>query len=586
LKTRLRPYLLTYLLALPIAVAAALLQPIWNPIDEAAHYDLVDQYAHGVPASVLTPMRPETVALMRVHGVNPGRQLAMPAQTFTSPPPGISQHAGDVWLDRHLWQYSDEALQPPTYYLVAVPFWLAGEALGGAAGALYAVRLLSAFLFALLAPITFGLCRLLLPAARRAPWLAALLAAVMPGSLYTGTHVANDGLGTVYGSGLLLYAAWRSARGWSWRSSLLAGALLGLALLMKPTAGGIAVAIAVAILISPTARLTARIGHAALAMGAGVAVFLPWLIANRLLYGAVTQLNEPPGLLIRHLVPPVPAEPLEQVQQLLAVSFDFWGQGLFALAMVAITVFAFPGILRLLLERSGGADRAVLAVCIAGFAGQSAFAYVNPILAGSGEPSPGRYLYPALAGALVLVIAGWWRYRLPAPGGIALLGIVALSLAVSLPGRVIIGGGHPVSWFGHPAPTAASVDLRGQGTANDLRVQVDAAGYDPTTQALWLHVVATNQSTSGSVEWVPNPGLILDGSPVRPGLVTYGFTADRLAPGDVESGWVDVFVDRGRLGAARSVTVSFSDVADPGYQHLEDLAVPLCGPSSTPAGNC
>jgi hypothetical protein len=512
---------------------------------------------------------------MRIHGVNPGEQLPMPAEAFTSPPVGLYSHAGEVWLYRHLWQYSDEALQPPVYYIVAIPFWLAGDAAGGAAGALYAVRLLDAFLFALLAPISFGLCRLLLPSARLAPWLAAGLAAVMPGSLYTGTHVANDGAGTVSGSGLILFAAWRATVGWGWRSSLLAGVLLGLTLLLKPTAGGLAAAIGVAMLIAPTPKLSARLGHQMVATGGSLAVFLPWLIANRILYGSITQLNEPPGLLIRHLVPPVPLDALNQFQQLLAVSFDFWGSGLFALAMVLLTVFALPGITRLALERSGGADRPGLAVCVAGFAGQAAFAWLNPILAGSGEPSPGRYMYPALAAAFVLLIAGWWRYRLPLFAGIGLVAIVALSLVVSLPGRVVIGGGQPVSRFGHPGSAAARVGWHGQGTANGLSIQVDAASYDAKTHALWLHLVAANQSPTESVDWAPTPRLILDGSPVRAGLVTYGFTVDTLAPGDGETGWVRVPVDNGKLDAARSIVVSFPDVADPGYQRLADLLVPL-----------
>ena len=585
LKPGLRPYLLSYLLALPVAIAAALLQPIWNPIDEAAHFDLVDQYAHGVPAAVGTPMRPETVALMRIHGVNPGVQLEMPLQPFASPPVGTSAHAGEVWLRRHLWEYSDEALQPPLYYLAAIPFWLAGYDAGGPAGALYTLRLLNAFLFAMLAPISFALCRLLLPTSRWAPRLAAALAAVMPGTLYDGTHVTNDAAATVGSSAVLLFAAWRSARGWAWRSSLLAGALVGLALLIKPTAAGIAIATAVAMLISPSASVAARLGHLALAAGAGLAVFLPWPIANRILFGAFTQFNQPQVKLILDLVPPAPIDALQGVQQSLAGSFDFWGLGLFAVVMVALSLFALPGIVHLLLERSGGANRIVLAICLTGFAGQGAFALLLPALSGTGAPSPGRYMYPAVAAAFVIVIAGWWKYRVPGYLGVALLAITALALIVSLPGRVVTNAGRPVSRFGQPAPTASSIGLRGQGSANGLTAQVDSARYDPTTQTLWLHYIATNQST-GSVEWVPTPVLLLDGAPVPVARVTYGFTADTLRPDDVESGWVDVTVDRGRLGAARSVAVSFPDVADLGYQHLQDLELPLCSLTSTPSDTC
>jgi hypothetical protein len=575
LRTGLRPHLLAYLVALPITVAAALLQPIWNPIDEAAHFDLVDQYAHGVPASVSTPMRPETVELMTVHGVNPGVQLAMPAQAFVSPPSGTSQHARDVWLYRHIWQYSQEAFEPPLYYLAAVPIWLVGDAAGGAAGALYAVRLLNAFLLALLAPISFALCRLLLPTARLAPWLAAALA-VMPGSVYNGTHVSDDGLATVGGSGLLLFAAWRSSRGWGWRHSLLAGVLLGLVLLVKPTVGGIVAAIVVSMLLSPASRLGARIAHIALAAAGSLAIFLPWLIANWFLFGAFTQFREPQSLLTYRLVPPSSSDALQQVQLFLAVSFDFWGLGLFALVMVVLSALAIPGIAKLLLDRSGGAERVVAAVCILGLAGQATFALLVPLLAGSGAPSPGRYLYPALAGLFALLVAGWWRYRLPRAGRIGLIAVVLLSLLVGLPGRVDLGGGRPVSRFGVPAANASPSGLRGEATTNGLRVQVDGASYDVATKALWLHVVAANQSTAGSLEWTPDPRLIVDGSRIEVVRTTYSFTADTLAPGQGEAGWVAVIVDKGRLDTARSIAVTFQDVADLGYRQLRDLTVPLC----------
>ena len=522
-------------------------------------------------------MRPETLVLMRAHGVNPGVQLALPAATFVSPPAGMSAHAGSAWLYRHIWQYSNEAFEPPLFYLAAVPFWLVGDAAGGAAGALYAVRLLNALLLALLAPISFALVRLLLPSARRAPWLAAGLAAVMPGSVYNGTHVSNDTLATVGGSGLLLFAAWRSARGWGWRSSLLAGALLGLALLAKPTVAGVAAAIAVAMLISPAASVAARLGHLALAAGGTAAVVLPWLLANQLLFGGLTQFREPQSMNAfgNRLVPPMSVDALQQIQQLLAVSFDFWGWGLFALVMVALSVFALPGIARLLIEKGGGA-RAALAVCLVGVLSQAAFAYIVPLLVNSGSPSPGRYLYPALAGALALLVAGWWRYRLPRAARMLLVGLVIISLGVSLPGRVTVGGSQPVSRFGHPAAGASSNSLRGEATANGLLVQVDDARYDPATQGLWIHLTASNQSGSRALEWTPTPGLILDGSPVPVARPTYGFTADTLAPGASESGWVAVVVDRAQLDAARSIGISFPDIADPDYRELADLQVALC----------
>jgi len=100
------------------------------------------------------------------------------------------------------------------------------------------------------------------------------------------------------------------------------------------------------------------------------------------------------------------------------------------------------------------------------------------------------------------------------------------------------------------------------------------------------HVIAANQSATEPVEWTPTPRLILDGSAVAVARLSYGFTADTLAPGDAQTGWVAVPVERAQLAAARSIAVSFSDVADQGYQVLTDLQVTLCsGTGQTLSGS-
>ncbi len=45
-------------------------QPVWSPVDEPAHYDVIAQYAAGVyPHDALTTIRPETLDVTQRTGV-------------------------------------------------------------------------------------------------------------------------------------------------------------------------------------------------------------------------------------------------------------------------------------------------------------------------------------------------------------------------------------------------------------------------------------------------------------------------------------------------------------------------------------
>jgi len=105
-----------------------------------------------------------------------------------------------LWIRRHGWQFSYEAFQPPLYYLTALPAWLAGRAVGGPIGAVYAVRIFDAVLAALLAPMAMLIALRIWPARNAAGWSAAALTALLPGVALNLTSVTNDVLVSVLGA--------------------------------------------------------------------------------------------------------------------------------------------------------------------------------------------------------------------------------------------------------------------------------------------------------------------------------------------------------------------------------------------------
>src|SRR5260221_13843765 len=68
--TSVRALAAAYAIGLVPALAVALSQPVWSRVDEAAHYDVIAQYAAGVyPHDAATTVRPETLEIMQRSGV-------------------------------------------------------------------------------------------------------------------------------------------------------------------------------------------------------------------------------------------------------------------------------------------------------------------------------------------------------------------------------------------------------------------------------------------------------------------------------------------------------------------------------------
>ena len=251
-----------YLLALIPAIATALLQPVWSLVDESDHYDLVAQYAHGnYPSFGSRPtIMPETLQITETTGTfgyAPAGTVPRPllSSRFDVEPAGLNRDQHNLWVERHFWQFSKEAPQPPLFYIVAVPVFELGLRISGPMGALLALRLFNALLAALLAPIAYVLSFRLWPGARSAAAGAALLTAVLAGPVLDFTHVSNDTLAAVL-VGLCLVVATGQGSGIdknavTRRRAAMLGLLFGAACLTRVTDAAIAPALLIPLLRSP-----------------------------------------------------------------------------------------------------------------------------------------------------------------------------------------------------------------------------------------------------------------------------------------------------------------------------------------------
>ena len=423
------PYWLAYLLALAVAASLAMIQPgppylqygvaqggvinrVWYGNDEANHLDLVAQYANGVYPRVDTLLRPETVVTIKSAG------FEVPA--FVAMPPNMSPAAERTWLQQHYSQLSYEAVQPPLFYLAAVPAWWAGQWVGGPLGSLRAVRLFNALILALLAPLGLGLMRQLMPGKSGVEWAVVALTALMPGYILNGSHVTNDNLAAVIGGAALLLMARRVQQGWSRWSVFWAGLLVGLATLSKLTAAGLVIALVVAVLASRQSSTWRKRGwQLGLAGVGGLIPVLPWLLLNKLLLGDFTQ-QAAASLLQEKLYGESPVSLGYFLAEWVGAFASFW-TGIVTVptkpmlvelgVMAGLGVFSVLGLVRLA-RKGEQSERRVLLICVAAVLGQ----LIVTVLAAASIQSGsfiGRYSYPALAAILCLLAAGLWR-ELPA----------------------------------------------------------------------------------------------------------------------------------------------------------------------------
>ena len=564
-----RQFAIAYAMALVPALALAIGQPVWSRVDEAAHYDVIAQYAAGVyPRDATTTIRPETLEIMQrsgVFGFVVDNEYVKPDPGLQPMPTGLTSDAQVLWIRRHGWEFSYEAFQPPLYYVAALPAWFAGHAIGGALGSLYAVRIFDALLAALLAPLAMMILLALWPGHRGAAWAAAALTAVIPGMALNLTSVTNDVLVSVLGALCILVAVTGK---WSWRRAALLGALFGAALLTKTSAVGIAPALLVALLQT---RRDGGVRPLLVAGGAAAACVIPWLASNVAIYGEIITTREQ---LAMAAFPPRTIDPGFWSVSTLHAFVTFWTgdpflslPGAVALAIVAafISALAAAGLWRAWRHHRRGMSLRVLGVLAAAGAGAALASVTSPVLAAFN--APGRLAYAGLGAAMVLVAAGLW-VELPSPR--LRWGTIGTFAGLSLGGLALIvyNGALPPPATGVPA-VVSEAPLGQSGTFQDLDVSLVACGVDAAGDRLVL--VRFYNTGTEPVEWTQTAEL-RDGSNQ---VATSDFNRSTpfplaFQPGHQYDGWLTFGRPTRSLAGP---TIYFRDLAAVGYSTIGDLSI-------------
>lgn len=311
-----------------------------------------------------------------------------------------------------------ESHQPPLYYVLGMPFYIVGKALGLTNPA-EMIRLLSLILGALSIYIIYRAVRTAFPDEPHLGIAAAGFVALLPTHVMLSSSVSNDVLVELLFGVTLLLSTDLLFNGTSIRRALTLGVVLGLALLTKTTCLILFPVVLLAYLIvwrRGASGGKAVTGHLALALAVSLIIGGWWLVRNNMLYGdplAMTQFGQafghtakPEYWLSRGFTPTTYG-----VLVLVWTFCSFWGVfGHMKVFMptgayVALAAFSLViGIAALRKEielgRKPGQQRdvlllynAVLLLVVAAFVGFNARYF----------QAQGRYLYPAL-----LPIAAFW----------------------------------------------------------------------------------------------------------------------------------------------------------------------------------
>ena len=260
---------LIVVLYLLLATLYAVQVPAWQAPDEPAHYN----YVHELATTGQFP-------ILRMGDYDQAYLDQLKASRF---PP-----------ERSIVGVRYEAHQPPLYYLLAGPVFLA------TGGELAALRLFSAALGALLVVLTYAIAVTIFPGRPYLALGAAAFVAFLPMHLAIAASVNNDALAEVLLAAILLLSIRylklamlgpRAPSGWD---ALILGVLLGLALITKVSAYVAAPVLLAALLIAGyEARRQHRAAgyvsrfmfHLILVFLPALLIALPWYARNAAVYG-------------------------------------------------------------------------------------------------------------------------------------------------------------------------------------------------------------------------------------------------------------------------------------------------------------
>ena len=396
----------------------------WSPMDEAQHYAFVESMAtgNGIPTVGKDRISPDVLRLTREARTLWFRTMARPVDVDDP-----------VWeSDRD--QY--EAAQPPLYYALAAPVYWVSHPFGTLAS-IYALRTFSVLLSLLAIPIAWMLARELFPR-WPAVWLCApALLVGLQGFNMTLASVTNDALLVPAAAAALLGAA-RLRRGVTYRRAVVAGVLLGAAMLVKSNVVGliplVAIMLVAAAIVHHVRPWRALLALAAL-MGSAAAVVLPWLAWNQLTYGQPSASGAVDAIRTFNWARETFSYQVARAHVHRA-RMGFWdgqlrGMGInpyslfFEKAMVVACTAGILAILWRRQRREGWSLAWIAAALPVTFIGMEVIIFL--ITDGAGEPY-GRHLYPALVAAAIAIAAGLVSALGPRFGTVAVLAVVAFGM--------------------------------------------------------------------------------------------------------------------------------------------------------------
>lgn len=283
-----------------------------SPIDEIHHLGYIDYLAsgRGIPEIGVDYLPEPLLQLLAGSPTSGSRHL-----------PLDPKQPRDWGATAH--QY--EAVQPPLYYGLMVPAYLAGSP-WGPLGSLYAVRLATMVLAVAAIPAVWALARRLFPERPETWAFGALLPATLQGFNANAASATNDSL-------VVLLAAWvavslvAAADKPGLRGAVMTGALAGAAMLTKLNAVGLFPVIAAGLLLLPGFRrrnILARTGWAAVCGLVSAGVVLPWFVWNQFAYGTARGGAEAAADLLADLQVTYPFDVQGVIAQLEHALSGFW----------------------------------------------------------------------------------------------------------------------------------------------------------------------------------------------------------------------------------------------------------------------
>ncbi len=413
-----------WLAMLALGVAFALLQPVWSRVDEAQHFHYI-QYLyeqHALPVEGETFISPEVVSVSRQTGQwgwYPAGAVSEPVHLdparWETVPPGLDSHDRERWVRPNLWHFNYEAMQPPLYYAVNVPLYAALP--GGPLVRLYGMRLLAAFLASLMVPIAYLTAREAFPDSRLVTLGTPALVLLVQGYALNMSQVTNDALATPLAAAAILALLRLARRGYSPGRSLVAGALIGFAMLAKLTAVFL-LPVALLALVLPLffrgERPGRALAHGAVMMVPAALPVAPWLLRNLAVYGDATGAAAAAPLMSSFFASPLRDMATLRINELLPTfwfgepifPFPFWRVAW--IPLLAVMVLALCGVAFFFAHnyRLHVRDIRVSIVFLAlTFVIGVGINLLLPFISGIGGV-PGRYLYPLLPVAAFLIIFG------------------------------------------------------------------------------------------------------------------------------------------------------------------------------------